>query len=107
MRVLGVTFAVVLWLSAQVAQAQPVRLAAPSDCLTNAGCGVGLKSAYGLDVTSAFAPLTVADAGVSALDDGVAEVAVVFSSNPQLSRPDMVTLRDDQHMIYDDQVVPV
>ena len=35
-------------------------------------------------------PLTVADAGISALDDGVAEVAVAFSSNPQVSRPDIV-----------------
>ena len=59
-----------LWLSAAPAQAQQVRLAAPSDCLTNTGCGVGLKSVYGLDVTPAFVPLTIADAGVSALDDG-------------------------------------
>ena len=49
----------------------------------------------------------VADAGVSALDDGLAEVAVAFSSNPQLSRPDILTLRDDKGMISDDHVVPV
>jgi glycine betaine/choline ABC-type transport system substrate-binding protein len=51
--------------------------------------------------------LTIADAGISALDDGVAEVAVAFSSNPQVSRPDIVTLRDDRAMIYPDRVVPV
>ena len=38
---------------------------------------------------------------------GVAEVAVAFSSNPQLSRPDILTLRDDKRMISDDHVVPV
>ena len=38
----------------------------------------------------------MADAGVQALDDGLAEVAVAFSSNPQLSRPDILTLRDDE-----------
>src|SRR4051794_14773182 len=105
MRTLGIALAVWLW--AVPAQAQGVRLAAPSDCLVNAGCGVGLKSVYGLDVAPAFVALTVADAGVSALDDGLAEVAVAFSSNPQLSRPDIVTLRDDKHMIYTDRVVPV
>ncbi|MDA0173454.1 hypothetical protein OJ998_30400 [Solirubrobacter taibaiensis] len=99
--------AVTMWLSSAPAQAQQVRLSAPSDCLINTGCGLGLRSVYGLDVSPAFVPLTVADAGISALDDGVAEVAVAFSSNPQVSRPDIVTLRDDRAMIYPDRVVPV
>ena len=107
MRWSGVLLAVGIWLSTAPAQAQTVRLSAPADCLTNTGCGVGLKSVYGLDVRPAFVPLTVADAGISALDDGVAEVAVAFSSNPQVSRPDIVTLRDDREMIYPDRVVPV
>jgi glycine betaine/choline ABC-type transport system substrate-binding protein len=104
-RTLLLALAVGLW--SAPAQAQTVRLAAPSDCLVNPGCGAGLKSVYGLDVSSAFVPLTVADAGVGALDDGLADVAVAFSSNPALSRPDIVTLRDDKHMIYADHVVPV
>jgi glycine betaine/choline ABC-type transport system substrate-binding protein len=103
--VVGVAF--LTWLCAVPAHAQEVRFAAPSDCLTNAGCGVGLKSVYGLNVSSVFRPLTVADAGISALDDGVAEVAVAFSSNPQVSRPDIVTLQDDKRMVYPDRVVPV
>ena len=107
MRALAVGVAVVVWLCAAPAQAQQVRLAAPSDCLVNPGCGVGLKSVYGLDVRPAFVPLTVADAGIGALDDGAAEVAVAFSSNPQVSRPDIVTLRDDRRMVYPDRVVPV
>ena len=32
---------------------------------------------------------------------------MAFSSNPQLSRPDILTLRDDKGMISDDHVVPV
>jgi glycine betaine/choline ABC-type transport system substrate-binding protein len=99
--------ALVLSLCAAPAQAQELRLAAPSDCLTNPACGLGLKSAYGLNVSPVFQPLTVADAGISALDDGIAQVAVAFSSNPQVSRPDIVTLRDDKHMIYKDRVVPI
>jgi len=107
MRALAAGLALGIWLCAAPAQAQQVRLAAPSDCLVNPGCGVGLRSAYGLDVAPSFVPLTVADAGIAALDDGLAEVAVAFSSNPQVSRPDIVTLRDDRDMIYADRVVPV
>jgi glycine betaine/choline ABC-type transport system substrate-binding protein len=107
MRALAVGFALVIWLCAAPAQAQQVRLAAPADCLANAACGVGFKSAYGLDVAPAFVPIAVADAGIGALDDGLAEIAVAFSSNPQVSRPDIVTLRDDKRMIYSDRVVPI
>src|SRR3954452_92723 len=107
MKSFGAMVAVLVWLMATPALAETVRLAAPADCLTNSGCGKGLRSVYGLDVGSVFTPLTVADAGVEALDNGVAEVAVAFSSNPQLSRPDIVTLTDDRGMISDDHVVPV
>ena len=89
------------------AQATPPRLAAPADCATNPNCGPGLKRLYGADATPHLVKLTVADAGIQALDDGLAEVAVAFSSNPQLSRPDIVTLRDDRHMVGADHVVPV
>jgi glycine betaine/choline ABC-type transport system substrate-binding protein len=84
-----------------------VRLAAPSDCLTNPSCGPGLKRVYKVDVSSVFVPLTVADAGIAALDDGDAEVAVAFSSDPEVSRPDVRTLRDDLGMVSLDPVVPV
>ena len=107
MRALAIGSALAMWLCAAPAQAEQVRLAAPADCLVNPGCGVGLQSVYGLDATPAFVPLTVADAGIGALDDGLAEVAVALSSNPQLSRPDIVTLSDDRRMVYPDRVVPV
>jgi glycine betaine/choline ABC-type transport system substrate-binding protein len=107
MRSLALGVALAVWLCAAPAQAQQVRLAAPSDCLVNPACGIGLKSVYGLDATPVFVPLTIADSGIGALDDGTAEVAVAFSSNPQVSRPDIVTLRDDRQMIYPDRVVPV
>lgn len=84
--------------------APQVRLSAPADCLQNQGCGIGFKAIYGIDVTSVFTPLASADAGVSALDDGIAEVAVVFSSAPDLSRPDLTSLVDDRSMIGDDRV---
>jgi glycine betaine/choline ABC-type transport system substrate-binding protein len=94
-------------LCATPAYSQAPRLAAPSDCLTNANCGPGLQRAYGVDVAPFFVPLTVADAGISALDDGVAEVAIAFSSDPEVSRPDVKVLRDDKKMITPDPIVPV
>jgi glycine betaine/choline ABC-type transport system substrate-binding protein len=52
-------------------------------------------------------PLEVADEGIRALDDGIAEVAVAFSSNPEVSRPDVLTLDDDKDMVASDRIVPV
>jgi subtilisin family serine protease len=92
---------------AQAQQPSPVRLAAATDCPRNVNCIPGFKRVYHVDPTRVFTALKVADAGIQALDDGRAEVAVAFSSNPQLSRPDIVTLRDDRHMITADQIVPI
>ncbi len=86
---------------------ETVRLAAPTDCLTNAGCGPALAEAYGLDVSGVHVPLEVADAGILALDDGLGEIAVAFSSNPEVSRPDVLTLEDDRGAIKSDHIVPV
>jgi subtilisin family serine protease len=89
------------------AQAPQVRLAAATDCPRNVNCIPGFRRVYHMDPTPMYTPLKVADAGIQALDDGTAEVAVAFSSNPQLSRPDILALRDDRHMITADHVVPV
>ena len=62
---------------------------------------------YGLDVSGVHVPLEVADAGIRALDDGLGEVAVAFSSNPEVSRPDILTLDDDREMVRSDRIVPV
>jgi glycine betaine/choline ABC-type transport system substrate-binding protein len=85
----------------------PLRFAAAADCLTNPNCGPGLKRVYHVDIASVFVPLSVADGGIGALDDGVADVAVAFSSNPEVSRPDVVTLVDDRGMGGPDPIVPV
>ena len=109
MRIRGAAACLTAFLALAVpASAQEtVRLAAPSDCLTNPGCGPGLARVYGLDVSGVHVPLEVADAGIQALDDGLGEVAVAFSSNPQVSRPDILTLDDDRGMVRSDRIVPV
>ena len=88
------------------AQTVPPKLAAPADCATNPNCIPGLKQVYDVDPTANLVKLPDPDSGIQALDDGLADVAVAFSSNPQLSRPDVVTLRDDKRMIGPDRVVP-
>jgi glycine betaine/choline ABC-type transport system substrate-binding protein len=94
-------------LSAPASAQETVRLVAPADCLTNPGCAPGLARVYDLDVSGVHVPLEVADAGIRALDDGLGEVAVAFSSNPEVSRPDILTLDDDKRMLRSDRVVPV
>ena len=105
----GALAAVLLVAVSAAAQAQTprVRLAAASDCQRNRNCAPGFRRVYHVDPSGSLVRLKVADAGIQALDDGLAEVAVAFSSNPQLSRPDIVALRDDRHMISSDHVVPV
>ena len=85
------------------AQDTPLRLAAPADCSTNPNCAPGLKRLLRRRHHAHLVKLTDADAGIAALDDGLAEVAVAFSSDPELSRPDIVTLRDDKRMIGPDR----
>lgn len=84
-----------------------LRLAAPATCNVNPGCLPPLRSVYKLNPVSLWVRLSDADAGIRALDDGLAEVAVAFTSNPELSRPDVVKLIDDRHMIGADRVVPI
>src|SRR5215212_2050205 len=104
---LGMALAVASLHAPAAAQIPQVRLAAASDCPVNVNCIPGFMRVYGTDPTSLYTALAVADSGVQALDDGIAEVAVAFSSNPQLSRPDILTLRDDKGMISDDHIVPI
>lgn len=107
MRAPAIGLVIGLLLSAAPAHAQQVRLAARADCLARVVCGAGLRSAYGLDASAALVPLSVADAGISALDDGIAEVAVTSTSDPWLARSDIVTLSDDRRMFFPDHIVPV
>src|SRR3954471_2829660 len=102
----GVLLAV-LWVGDARAQAPRVRFAAPASCPVNANCIPGFRRVYRVDPSPFYVRLNVADAGLQALDDRRAEVALAFTSNPELSRPDILTLRDDKHMISADHVVPI
>src|SRR3954470_14790857 len=102
----GVLLALVC-VDAARAQTPRVRFAAPASCPVNANCIPGFRRVYRVDPSPFYVRLNVADAGLQALDDRRAEVALAFTSNPELSRPDILTLRDDRHMISADHVVPI
>jgi glycine betaine/choline ABC-type transport system substrate-binding protein len=104
---LSLVLAVLALPGSALAQAPEVRLAAPADCVTNPFCGVGLRDVYRVRVDAALVRLAVPDAGVAALDDGLAEIAVAFTSSPSVSRPDIVVLRDDRDLLEPDRIVPV
>ena len=108
MRVPGCSSRSAVWLCAAPAQAQTGAarraLGLPRQSGLRRGAEVRIRTRREVRRSCRWRSPT---AGVGALDDGVAEVAVAFSSNPQVSRPDIVTLRDDRTMVYADRVVPV
>ena len=85
----------------------PLLLGAPSDCLSNAFCALGLRQVYGIDVRASLTPLTPGVQTYAALSEGRIGIAVGFSTDPQLSDAGLVQLQDDLRMTGADNVVPV
>jgi len=79
-------------LPAAEAQAGPPRLAAPSGCAADPTCALGLERVYGIR------PVLLTG-GLSALDDGRADIVLTSSIDPGLSRPDITALRDDRGLL--------
>jgi hypothetical protein len=98
---------VIALVAASTASAQALRLAAPPDCSTNPGCAVGLAQTYGINVDPSLVALSDPDGGIGALDDRLAEVAVVFSTDPDAGRTDLVRLKDDRDMLGSEALLPV
>ena len=73
------------------ASATPLRVAAPFDCGHNTFCALGLRRYYGIDIAPQLRPMA-AGATLQALQQGRAGVAVVFSTDPSLTNPDIVEL---------------
>jgi len=88
--------------------AGPLSLAGPSECETRETCLLGLRSAYGLDVSFVS---TGADAGgpitKKALGDGTAQLARLFSSDPDTGKSGKyVVLKDDKVFQQAGNIVP-
>jgi osmoprotectant transport system substrate-binding protein len=87
-----------------------VVLAGPTECETRPTCLLGLKSTYGL--TNVAFLSTAADAGgpitKKALTDGKAQVARLFSSDPDLAASGkFVVLEDDKSYQQAGNIIPV
>jgi osmoprotectant transport system substrate-binding protein len=86
----------------------PLSLAGPSECETRETCLLGLRSAYGLNVsfvstgTDAGGPITK-----KSLTDGKAQIGRLFSSDPDVGQGgDFVVLEDDKHFQQAGNIVP-
>jgi osmoprotectant transport system substrate-binding protein len=92
-------------LSDLAAKGANLKLGAPSDCETNPFCLPGLKSVYGVDLSSGLVALD--DGRADALKGNQFDVAVLFSTDPPLAGGDLVVLTDDKNMLPADNIVPV
>lgn len=81
-------------------------LGAPSECPTRPYCLVGFRSVYGLRF-SRFTPFDAEPQRVTALDQGVVDVAVIFTTDGELATGRLVLLDDDRHLQQPENVVPV
>src|SRR5215472_8835502 len=76
------------------------------ECPKRPYCLPGLRSVYGLEF-AAFEPFDTLPQRVTALLDGVVDVAVLTTTDGNLATGDLVLLADDRHLQPAENVVPV
>ena len=76
------------------------------ECPDRPYCLPGLRTAYGL-AFARFLPFETESQRVTALRDGVVDVAVLNTTDGNLAAGDLVLLADDQHLQPAENVVPV
>ena len=76
------------------------------ECPKRPYCLPGLRSVYGLEF-AAFEPFDTLTQRVTALLDGVADVAVLTTTDGNLAAGSLVLLADDRHLQPAENVVPV
>jgi osmoprotectant transport system substrate-binding protein len=86
--------------------APDLALAGPPECPGRAHCLPGLQSVYGLAFGD-FVPYDAETQRVTALEQGVVDVAVVFTSGGLLATGDLVVLTDDRGLQPPENIVPV
>lgn len=83
-----------------------VTIAAPPEFRGREQGLVGLRSVYGMTPRD-FRPLGTTTAIVSALRNGQAQAANIFSTDPSITVENLVVLRDDKQLFGADNVVPL
>jgi osmoprotectant transport system substrate-binding protein len=87
-------------------QAQ-LKFGVATDCQTNPVCAAALKTAYGLDLSSAL-PLSACDQPmVDALTAGTITVGELCSTQPDILKNGWVVLTDDKHTQPADNLAPL
>jgi osmoprotectant transport system substrate-binding protein len=81
-------------------------LGGPPECVSRPLCLLGLQRVYGLRF-AAFVPLSSQALEKKALDQGVIDVAVVFTSDGRLADPALALLDDDRHLQPAENIAPV
>ena len=81
-------------------------LGGPSECPRRPYCLAGLQRVYGVRVKQ-FLAFDDAEQRATALDEGVIDVAVTFTTDGQLATGRLVLLRDDRGLQPTEQVAPM
>jgi osmoprotectant transport system substrate-binding protein len=86
--------------------AAKLALGGPPECPARPYCLPGLRTVYGLRFAR-FLPFETERQRVTALRDGVVNVAVLFTTDGNLATGDLALLSDDRHLQPAENVVPV
>jgi osmoprotectant transport system substrate-binding protein len=86
--------------------ASELSVAGPAECPRRPYCLPGLAARYGITFRS-FAAYPTESQRITALDQGVVDVAVVFTTDGVLAERRLVLLPDDRHLQPDEQLLPV
>lgn len=86
--------------------ADELTLTAPPECARRPYCLLGLERVYGLRF-GGVVPLATDSERVTALQQHVADVAVLFTTSPEVADPELVMLQDDRHLQPADNVAPL
>lgn len=81
-------------------------LAGPTECPTRPFCLEGFRSVYGLRFAH-FVAYDSETARVTALDQHVVDVAVMFTTDGELATGDFALLADDRHLQPAENVIPL
>jgi osmoprotectant transport system substrate-binding protein len=92
---------------ATYSQKHPLKLAGPPECPTRPFCEPGLKSKYGMKISSfkktdEGGPLTE-----KAIKSGTVNVGLVFTSDPTIAAQGLVVLTDDKELQASDNIIPL
>ena len=93
-----------------VSDLQPIAgdltLGAPTECPDRPYCIIGLKDVYDVEFGN-YQPIDDTPARVQALTGGNIDVALLFSTDPQIVAEDLVVLEDDKGLQSAENITPV